>query len=71
MSYLNTQQQIRPCGSSWAYCDGICIGCTRLNMSIVTSTTYPYHPPEEVYGKVSTTDGKTRWYGTYTGEHKE
>ena len=67
--------RIRPCGVGWEYCDGICKECTRLNMSFSLSTTYPCfpsdYPYEEVYGKQTTTDGKTQWFGTYTGVHKE
>ena len=37
MDYLNTQAQIRPCGSSWEYCDGICNGCAKSK--IITSDT--------------------------------
>lgn len=40
MNYLNTQAQIRPCGSGWEYCDGICNGCFKRK-TINSTTTYP------------------------------
>ena len=67
MKYLNTQGQITPCGSSWEFCHGVCSICHKRK--IITSTnSVPY---EEVYGRETTTDNKTRWFGTYSGEHKD
>lgn len=29
---------IRPCGSSWEYCDGICNGCTKSKITTSNTT---------------------------------
>lgn len=61
--------RMRRCGLGWAYCNGDCKDCAYTNM-ITTSYTGRYDY-EEVYGIETTTDGKTRWSGVYSGEHKE
>lgn len=58
---------IRYCGSSWEYCDGICNGCAKSKTK-VDKKTYDY---ERIYHKETTTDGKLRWFGVYSGEHIE
>lgn len=39
--------------------------CAKSNMIATSSTT-----DEEVYRIETTTDGKIRWFGVYSGEHK-
>ena len=57
------------CGLGWAYCNGNCMDCAYARIS--TSSHIGNYHCEEVYGKKTTTDNKTRWSGVYTGEHKE
>jgi len=63
---MDSEPTIRPCGSSWEYCDGICTGCAKSKTLVSNTSNYEY---EEVYHKETTTDGKTRWFGVYSGEH--
>ena len=59
-------ETVRRCGSSWEYCDGICVGCPKSKIKTSDTTNYTY---EEIYHKETTTDGKLRWVGVYSGEH--
>lgn len=36
---MHNNNAIRPCGSSWAYCDGNCVGCTEKEYETSNSTT--------------------------------
>lgn len=32
------KMQMRPCGGSWAYCDGRCADCTNVTIASTTSS---------------------------------
>lgn len=32
------EMQVRPCGGSWAYCDGRCVDCTNVTVASTTSS---------------------------------
>ena len=61
---FNKTYKIRKCGLNWKYCTGECITCAESTYD--TSTDYTH---EEVYGKQTTTNGKTEWFGTHSGKH--
>lgn len=35
---VSEDMTLRPCGSSWAYCDGNCTECHKNNLTYTTST---------------------------------
>ena len=59
---------IRSCGSSWEYCDDSCSDCVKSKIIASDNTNYNYK--EVYYYKETTTDGKLKWFGIYSGEHK-
>ena len=41
---MSCKQVVRPCGSSWEYCNGICTGCvkSKIKTSNITNTITSY-----------------------------
>ena len=46
---MQKDNAIRPCGASWAYCDGNCAGCTEKDFTTSNSTDEFRMPTEEEY----------------------
>lgn len=46
---MSNEKAVRSCGSSYAYCDGKCIGCSEKEYTAYTSTDVLHVPTEQEY----------------------